>query len=34
MKYDINTCPKCGGILVERKSEYGKFIGCNNYLKM
>lgn len=26
-------CPKCGGRLVERKSNYGKFIGCSNYPK-
>lgn len=24
-------CPFCGGDLVERKSEYGNFIGCSNY---
>lgn len=24
-------CPYCGGLLVERKGPYGKFIGCNNY---
>ena len=24
-------CPKCGNKLVERNSEYGKFIGCSNY---
>ena len=30
---NINKCPKCGGILVERMSKYGKFIGCSNYPK-
>ena len=30
---DDNTCPKCGGQLVERTSQYGKFIGCSNYPK-
>ncbi|MBO4245571.1 MAG: NERD domain-containing protein [Bacilli bacterium] len=30
---DPNKCPKCGGQLVERKSKYGKFIGCSNYPK-
>jgi ssDNA-binding Zn-finger/Zn-ribbon topoisomerase 1 len=25
------TCPNCGGDLVQRKSKYGKFWGCNNY---
>ena len=32
-EYGINTCPKCGGDLVERTSKYGKFIGCSNYPK-
>ena len=31
--YDNNTCPKCGGKLVERTSKYGKFYGCSNYPK-
>lgn len=26
-------CPKCGGELVERKGQYGKFLGCSNYPK-
>lgn len=26
-------CPKCGGNLVERTGEYGKFYGCSNYPK-
>lgn len=30
---DNNKCPKCGGLLVERKSKYGDFIGCSNYPK-
>ena len=24
-------CPKCGGKLVERTSEYGNFLGCSNF---
>lgn len=28
---NINKCPECGGNLVQRESEYGKFIGCSNY---
>ena len=24
-------CPRCNGMLVERKGKYGKFIGCSNY---
>ncbi len=32
-EYDSNTCPKCGGKLVERTSKYGKFYGCSNYPK-
>lgn len=24
-------CPKCGNKLVERKGQYGEFIGCSNY---
>ena len=26
-------CPRCGGILVERDGQYGKFYGCSNYPK-
>lgn len=26
-------CPKCGGNLVEREGEYGKFMGCSNFPK-
>jgi DNA topoisomerase-1 len=25
------TCPECGGDLVQREGRYGKFIGCANY---
>jgi len=28
-----DKCPKCSGILVERKGKYGRFIGCSNYPK-
>ena len=24
-------CPRCGGKLVEREGQYGKFMGCSNY---
>ena len=24
-------CPRCGGSLVERNGQYGKFLGCSNY---
>jgi hypothetical protein len=24
-------CPNCGGLLVQRKSKYGDFFGCDNY---
>lgn len=26
-------CPYCGGKLVEKESEYGKFYGCSNFIK-
>jgi len=26
-----NICPRCGGTLVLRHSEYGEFYGCSNY---
>jgi len=26
-----NVCPQCGGKLVERNGQYGKFMGCSNY---
>ncbi len=32
-KFDEKMCPKCGGKLVERSSDYGLFIGCSNYPK-
>jgi restriction system protein len=25
------TCPRCGGMLVERAGKYGPFLGCSNY---
>lgn len=28
---DSNKCPKCGGQLVERNGQYGRFYGCSNY---
>lgn len=28
-----DTCPRCGGNLVERSGKYGKFVGCSNYPK-
>jgi hypothetical protein len=28
---DKYKCPKCNGILVQRKGKYGKFIACNKY---
>lgn len=31
--HDSTKCPKCGGHLVERTGQYGKFIGCSNYPK-
>jgi len=35
MKKDIdnNICPRCGGALIERKGQYGTFMGCSNYPK-
>lgn len=27
----VNVCPECGGNLVERRGQYGKFMGCSNY---
>ncbi len=26
-------CPRCDGVLVERKGKYGNFMGCSNYPK-
>lgn len=28
---ETNICPRCGGILKEKKGKYGEFIGCANY---
>lgn len=28
-----NSCPRCGGNLVNRNGKYGPFIGCSNYPK-
>ncbi len=25
------TCPRCGGVLLEKSGEYGNFVGCSNY---
>ena len=30
---DNNICPRCGGALVLRKGQSGKFYGCSNYPK-
>jgi len=30
-KAKSNTCPRCGGDLVDRNGEHGKFIGCTNF---
>ena len=27
------TCPKCGGVLLERFGVLGKYVGCVNYPK-
>ena len=27
----FGICPRCGGKLVERQGEYGRFFGCSNY---
>lgn len=32
-KTETGMCPKCGGVLVERKGKYGKFMGCSTYPK-
>ena len=32
-KIKSGRCPRCNGMLVERKGKYGKFIGCSNYPK-
>lgn len=28
---DSATCPRCGGVLLKRRGEYGEFVGCSNY---
>jgi DNA topoisomerase-1 len=28
---NFDICPKCGSVLIERKSSNGIFKGCNNY---
>ena len=30
---DLSKCPKCGGYLIERHGQYGRFYGCSNYPK-
>lgn len=32
-KIYTGVCPRCGGILIERKGKFGKFYGCSNYPK-
>jgi H+/Cl- antiporter ClcA len=29
----LDICPFCGGLLIERKGPYGKFMGCTNFPK-
>jgi len=31
--YIVETCPECGGNLVERNGKYGIFLGCSKYPK-
>ena len=31
LKRNIYKCPKCGGRLVARSGQYGRFMGCSNY---
>lgn len=28
---EMQNCPQCNGVLVERDGKYGKFMGCSNY---
>lgn len=28
---NVNKCPYCGGLLVERQGPYGNFLGCSNF---
>lgn len=30
---NINICPQCGGKLLEKSGQFGKFFGCSNYPK-
>ena len=32
-KRNPNICPYCGGLLVQRKGRYGRFLGCTNFPK-
>ncbi|MBR5216430.1 MAG: NERD domain-containing protein [Bacteroidales bacterium] len=32
-KINACICPKCNGVLIERRGPYGKFLGCSNYPK-
>ncbi len=32
-KIQHGICPRCGGVLVERRGKYGRFYGCSNYPK-
>lgn len=32
-KIQHGVCPRCGGMLVERRGKYGCFYGCSNYHK-
>jgi ssDNA-binding Zn-finger/Zn-ribbon topoisomerase 1 len=33
LEKSYGICPNCGGKLVMRKGKYGKFLGCNKYLR-
>ena len=33
LRHKYGYCPRCGGILLVRNGEYGKFLGCTNYPK-
>jgi hypothetical protein len=32
-KSNGNRCPYCGGILIEKSGQYGRFLGCSSYPK-
>ena len=32
-KIESGICPKCNGVLIERRGPYGRFLGCGNYPK-